>query len=215
MTGMQRSSLPVAAAVVTAVTALVAFAPTAAATAAPAAPGAGIQAQKLVIGDTFVVKGTRILCVAIVSSGKRGIACVLFAKSAPITGSYGVGMAVDGTSVLTQIKADGNPKLVLRRRPQATARRVDEVYSGSPGDAFALPIDAKRVLVCLVTDVKPAQAEPLYRGIKVGCWRALTAGTGPVPSSDAVQLSDRMASIVKFDAKGDISGVVVVKKQPA
>ena len=104
---------------------------------------------------------------------------------------------------------------MLKRKPQAVARRVDEVYVGSAGDAFALPIDAKRVLVCLVTDVKSAQAGPLYRGIKVGCWRALTAGTGPVPSSDAIQISDRMASIVTFDANGDISGVAVVKKQPA
>ena len=181
---------------------------------AAAAPAASTSTRPLAIGDTITVTGTRVVCFALVSSGKNGVACVLFDKQTePIRGTYGVGMAVDGTTILNQITADGTPKIVVKRKPQAAARRSARVYAAAPGDVYLLPIDATHKLACKVTDVKPGQAVPLYRGIKIACWRIVRTGL-PVPSSDAIQISDRMAAIVHADTKGVFGSTVLVKRQP-
>ena len=182
---------------------------------ATAAPAAAASTRPLAIGDTIIVTKTRVFCLALVSSGKNGIGCILFdKKSVPIRGTYAVGMAIDGTAVLTQVNADGSPKTILKREPQASARRSSRVYSGAPDDVYLLPIDATHKLACKITDVKPGQAAPLYQGIKIACWRIVRTGL-PVPSSDAIQISDRMAAIVSSDAKGVFGTTVLVKQQPA
>ena len=61
--------------------------------------GASAAAKKsipLKVGDAIDVVGTKIACFAINSSAKDGIACVLWKSSKAMTGSYGVGLAVDG-----------------------------------------------------------------------------------------------------------------------
>ena len=121
-------------------------------------------------------------------------------------------MAVDGTTILNQITADGNPKIVLKRKPQAAARRLARVYAAALGDVYLPPIDATHKVAYKITDVKPGQAIPLYQGIKIACWRIVRTGL-PVPSSDAIQISDRMAAIVHADAKGIFASTVLVKKQ--
>ena len=205
---MTRPSFPVALVAVAAAAALVAGATS-------AAPATAASSRPLAIGDTIIVTKTRVFCLALVSSGKNGVGCILFdKKSVPIRGTYAVGMAIDGTTVLTQVKPDGNPKIILKRKPQAVARRSSRVYSGAPGDVYLLPIDATHKLACKITDVKPGQAAPLYRGIKIACWRIVATGL-PVPSSDAIQISDRMAAIVSSDAKGVFGTAVLVKQQPA
>ena len=205
---MTRLRFPVALAAVAAVAALTGGTAT-------ATPAATASTRPLAIGDSIMVKGTQVICLALTSSGKSGIACVLFdRKTQPIKGTYGVGMAVDGTAILNQITADGSPKILLKRKPQAAFRRSEQVYSGVPGDVFLLPISATRKLACVITDVKPAQAAPLYRGIKIACWRIVRSGL-PLPSSDAIQISDRMASIVRGNAKGVFGTTVLVKKQSA
>ena len=205
---MTRLRFPTVLAAVAAAAALVA------ATAA-AAPATSTSTRPLAIGDTITVTGTRVVCFALVSSGKSGVACVLFDKQTePIRGTYGVGMAVDGTTILNQITADGTPKIVVKRKPQAAARRSARVYAAAPGDVYLLPIDATHKLACKITDVKPGQAVPLYRGIKIACWRIVRTGL-PVPSSDAIQISDRMAAIVHADTNGVYGSTVVVKRQPA
>ena len=179
--------------------------------AAPAARAAG-GAVKLAIGDTIDVKGTRVACFAIVANKKPGIACVLWSKNAPLVGSYGVGLAVDGTVVLNQVMADGNPKTLLKRTPQLAARRSDKVYTGRPGDSFGLPIDKTHILGCRVIEVKPGQAALLYQGIKIACWRV--TNELPVPNSNGVEISERYAAAYHFDAKGTVSGTLLVKRQP-
>lgn len=210
---MTRLRFPVALAAVAAAAALLGGTATAA-PAASAARTAAASTRPLAIGDAIVVKGTRIICFALKSSGKNGVACALFdKKTQPIKGAYGVGMAVDGTTILNQVTTDGNPKILLKRKPQAASRRSDPAYTGVPGDVFLLPISATRKIACVITDVKPEQAIPLYRGIKIACWRIVRSGL-PLPNSDAIQISDRMAAVVRGNAKGVFGTTVLVKKQP-
>ena len=217
---MTRRSFPVALAAVAAAAALVGGTATTAtaapaATAAAAAPAATASTRPLAIGDAIMVKGTRVICFALLSSGKNGVACVLFDKQTkPLPGTYGIGMAVDGTTILNQITAAGNPKILLKRKPQAASRRSGRVYTGVPDDVFLLPIDATHKLACKITEVRPGQAIPLYQGIKIACWRIVRSGL-PVPSSDAIQISDRMAAVVHGNAQGVFGTTVLVKKQPA
>lgn len=181
---------------------------------AATAPAATASTRPLTSGDGIFVKGTSIACFVLRSNGKDGIGCVPVDKTTrPVSGTYGVGIAVDGTTIINQVKADGTSKTILRRKPQAAARWSSRTYTAFPGDVFLLPIDPTHKLACRVTRVKPGQAAVLYQGVKIGCWRILRTGF-PVPHSDAVQISDRMASIVRADAKGVFNRTVLVKKQP-
>lgn len=192
-----------------------------AAVSAGAAGSANTPAQRLAIGDAIDVKGTRIACYAIVSNKKPGIGCVLIAKGKPIAGSYGVGMATDGTAVMTRLNADGSATQIVKRSPQAAGRRGavaaphadGTVYPGVPGDAFGLPIDAGHILGCRVIRVRPGQAIALYQGIKISCWRATS--TLPVANSDGIEISDRFAAVFRFDGKGNVTATVAMKTQPA
>lgn len=179
-----------------------------------AATAATASTRPLAIGDGIFVKGTSIVCFALRSNGKDGIGCVPVDKTTkPISGTYGVGIAVDGTTIINQVKADGTSKTILRRKPQAATRRSSRTYTALPGDVFLLPIDPTHKLACRVTSVKPGQAAVLYQGVKIACWRILRTGF-PVPNSDAVQISDRMAAIVRADATGVFNRTVLVRKQP-
>lgn len=194
-----------------------------AATSASAGDTAAFKpAIKLAIGDFVDIKNTGIACLALRSNNKNGILCALWDKDAPRPGSYAVGLAVDGTVVVSLVKADGTPKQLLKRTPQlrstgagtakATSRAANN-YAVVPGDSFGLPIDKKHLIGCRVILVKPTEAAPLYQGIKVGCWRA--TDLAPIPSTDGVQISDRFAMAFSFDAKGVVTKTLMLKKQPA
>ena len=173
-------------------------------------------AVKLAIGDTIDVKNTGVVCFAVVSNKKPGLGCVLWKGNAPRIGSYGVGIATDGTVVVNQILADGSAKTLLKRVPQLAGHRsasaAGKVYAGLPGDTFGLPIDKTHILGCRVVDVKPSEAVALYQGIKIACWRA--DNEFPVPNSNGVQISDRMAAAYSFNAKGVVTKTLLVKRQP-
>ena len=182
---------------------------------AAAAPR-GTGAVKLAIGDSIDVKNTGVVCFAVVSNKKPGLGCVLWKGNAPRIGSYGVGIATDGTVVVNQILADGSAKTLLKRVPQLAGHRsasaAGKVYAGLPGDTFGLPIDKTHILGCRVVDVKPSEAVALYQGIKIACWRA--DNEFPVPNSNGVQISDRMAAAYSFNAKGVVTKTLLVKRQP-
>lgn len=193
--------------------------PAALAAQAGAGSSAYSPARKLAIGDAVDVRGTGIACFAVVSNKKPGIGCALLGKDGnPRPGSYAVGIAVDGTIVMSRVKADGTSATVLKRTPQAaggaaTAGRAAKVYPASPGDSFGLPIDTAHIIGCRVIEVLPSQAaKPLYRGIKVACWRATEKA--PVPRSEGVEISDRFAAAFRFDAKGNVTAGILVKAQP-
>lgn len=200
----------------------------AAAVAALAAGTAGAvtnPAKKLAIGDAVDVTGTGVACFALKSNGKNGIACVLWKGDGPRSGSFGVGMAVDGTVVLNQILADGSAKTLYKRILQAralgagptaaatSARAGGKVYKLGAGNAFGLPVDARHILVCNIVNVTTTEAAPIYRGIKVGCWKTLD--TLALPNSGCVQISDKMANVCHMGPDGAVDRVVLLKKQPA
>jgi hypothetical protein len=170
------------------------------------APAAAAPTVRLRIGEAVDVLGTRIACFAVKSSGKVGIACVLLGPKQPVAGSVGVGLAADGTAVLTRIRSDGSGAPILRRKSE-----MARVHRLGVGRTFAIPVTATVDLGCKVINVTDTSLAPLYRGVKVSCWRA---DTGPLPSSYGVSISDRMAGIFRFDAQGRVSAEGVVRRQP-
>ena len=174
----------------------------------PAASAAPQRSIPLKIGDAIDVVGTRIACFAIKADGKNGMACVLLKGSSPLVGSYGAGLAVDGTAVLNKIKADGTADQVFKRRLQA-ARTV---YKVRTGDLFGLQITNKVSLGCRVINVTQTNVAAVYRGVKVSCWRA--TATQPLPNTYGVSISDKFAGVFRFDAKGNVTSWGLMKPQP-
>lgn len=172
---------------------------------AAAAPASSI---KLSVGDAVDVLNTRIACYAIRSNGKVGMACTLLRGSKPITASYATALAADGTAVVTKVKSDGSGAKVFKRRLQDRAR----VYRAGVGDLFGLQLTSRVSIGCRVIRVTSALVQPLYRGLKVSCWRA-TAAT-PLPKTYGVSISDRFAGVFRFDAKGRVTTWGWVRKQP-
>ena len=174
----------------------------------PAASAAPQRSIPLKIGDAIDVVGTRIACFAIKSNGKNGRACVLLKGSTPIVGSYGAGLAVDGTAVLNKIKADGTADQVFKRRLQA-ARTV---YKVKTGDLFGFQITNTLSLGCRVINVTQTNVAAVYRGVKVSCWRA--TATQPLPNTYGVSISDKFAGVFRFDGKGNVTSWGLMKPQP-
>ena len=186
----------------TAVAAFVALA----AVPAAAAPTRSIP---LKIGDAIDVVGTPIACFAITSNNKNGMACVLWKGSNPRTGTYGVGLAVDGTASVTKLKADGSGQTVFKRRLQA-ARTVYKVHAG---DLFGFQVSNDLSLACEVINVTSTAVEPLLRGVKVTCLRS--NGKTSLPNSYFVTISAKVAAVSKWDAKSNATPWAIVKHQPS
>lgn len=177
--------------------------------AAAGAAGAGTtKTVELKIGDAVDVVGTKIACFAIRSNGRAGVACVLWKGSDPAVGSYGVGLAVDGTVSLNRIGRNGTATTIFKRRPAAAHR----VYKLRVGDVFGLQITDEIALGCHVIDVTSTSVAPVYRGPKVSCWRA--TATAPLPATDGVSISDKMAGVFRFDAQGRVSKWGIMRRQP-
>lgn len=184
------------------------------------APGAGADNPNLIrlkIGDAVDVVGTRVACFAIESNGKNGIACVIWSKqNEPLVGSYGVGLAVDGTAVLNRIKADGSSQTIFKKRTTASAASpaaAQTVHKVKVGEGFGLPAGKNVILGCQVLNVTSKSLAPLYRGVKVSCW--LATATAPVPNEYGVSISDKMGGVFKFTKEGKLSTWGIVKRQPA
>ena len=179
----------------------------------PVAPGpasaAATPAVRLRSGDAVDVLGTRIACFAATSSGKDGIYCVLWDGRKPLVGSFGAGLAVDGTAVLNRITPDGTTS------PSPAARSSTQrgkVYRLKAGNAFGYPLAAGVNLGCKILDITDRGLRPRYRGVKVSCWRARK---DPLPRTYGVTVSDRVAGIFRFDAHGHVSPAgAVTRPQP-
>mgnify|MGYP006270011625 CR=1 FL=1 len=186
---------------------------------AAAAPSAVPPAtRRLKVGDLIDVAGTPLACLVVNSSGKDGLVCLVWQGDAPKPGTFGVGIAVDGTVVVNKILADGSPQRVFKRTPQArragaAAQASGTVYKLGPGESFGLPLAGGRILGCRIISVGKDEAAPLYAGTKVACWRG--KGDQPLPGSDGVQMSEKFAMAFQFDAKGAVSKTLLLRKQPA
>lgn len=196
---------------------LIPLAVAAAATAVVAtASGAGAGNPNLIrlkVGDAVDVLNTRVACFAISSSGKNGVACVIWSKGKPLVGSYGVGLSVDGTAVLNRIKADGTSQEIFKKRLPASAAGARTVHKVKVGEGFGLPAGDGVILGCQVLNVTSKSVGPLYRGPKVSCWLATT--TKPVPNRYGVSISDKMGGVFRFTPQGALSTWGVVRRQPA
>ena len=173
--------------------------------------GASAASRKsipLKVGDAIDVVGTKIACFAINSNAKDGIACVLWRGSKAMTQSYGVGLAVEGTVTLTKIKTDGTGAPVFKRKPQSR----QTVYKAGVGDLFGWQIDNNVSLGCRVLNVTSTLVGAVYRGVKVSCWRA--TATTPLAGTYGISISDKMAGVFRFDAKGRVTTWGVMRRQP-
>lgn len=164
----------------------------------------------LKVGDAVDVLGTRIACFALKSGGKPGIACVLWGKGKPRAGTFGVALASDGTAVLNRINANGDRAVIFRRRLQSRASAAKVVQVGV-GDGFGFPLGGGVNLGCRVLDIKDTSLQPLYRGVKVSCWRS---SSDPLPNTYGVSISDRMAGVFAFDDDSEVLGDGIVRRQP-
>jgi hypothetical protein len=173
------------------------------------AGGASSKSIELKVGDAIDVVGTKVACFAITSNAKDGIGCVLWKQQKPMPGTFGAGLAVDGSATLTKLNPDGSGTTVMTRHPQARRK----VYQARVGDVFGWQISSTTSLGCRVLNVTSAAVAPVYRGIKVSCWRATS--TSPLPNTYGVSISDSMAGIFRFDAKGNVSTWGVIRRQPA
>lgn len=186
----------------------VAVAACAALAAAPAA-AAPVRSIPLKIGDAIDVVGTPMACFAITSNKKDGLACLLWKGNGPRTGTFGVGLAVDGTASLNKIKADGSGQTIFKRKLQA-ARTV---YKAHTGDLFGFQVNPSLSIACEVINVASTAVEPLLRGVKVVCLRS--NGKAAIPNSYFVTISAKFAAVSKWDAKSNPSQWGIVKKQPS
>ncbi len=177
------------------------------ATSASAAPMSSIP---LKIGDVVDVAGTPVVCVAMTSNHKNGIACVLWKGSKPMVGTYGVGLAVDGTAEIEKLKAGGGSQTIFKRKLQSVRATV---YKAHVGDLFGFQVNDSLSIGCEVINVTSTAVEPLLRGVKVICLRS--NGKTSVPNSYYVSISAKFAAVAKFDAKSNLTPWSVVKQQPS
>lgn len=180
---------------------------------ASSASAANPSLIRLKIGDAVDVVNTRVACFAITSSGKDGIACVIWGKkNAPLVGSYGVGLAIDDTAVLNRIKADGTSQKIFKKRLPAAVGAARTTYKVKVGEGFGIPAANGQILGCQVLNVTSKSVEAIYRGVKVSCWFA--TATKPVPDRYGISISDKIAGVFRFTPQGAMSTWGLVKPQP-
>lgn len=177
--------------------------------AAGSASGTSSSAIPLKIGDAVDVLNTKVACYALRSNGKDGIACALLSKAGkPVVGSYGAGLTVGGEAVVNRVNKDGSGTHVFKR----TLKARQSVYRVRPGDMFGIQITDQVALGCHVLNVTSTLVAAKYRGIKVSCWRA--TATAPLPNTYGVSISDKIAGVFRFDAKGRVMSWGFEKIQP-
>lgn len=177
----------------------------------PALAGArpvGSPDQTIRIGDLVDVVGTKVGCFAAREDGKVGIVCAHLDRNGPIPKTYAAAIRSDGAVYGYVISTKREPRRIFGRTPQlATAPLAldggGRTYQLGVGRTFAL---AGTRLACQVLNVTSGVPD-IYKGIKVGCFKATPGGYG-------IAVSDRFAGIFKFRRNGDAGANVFVKLQP-
>jgi len=172
------------------------------------ASGSAKRSVVLKIGDAVDVRYTGVACFALNSNGKDGVGCVLWAKGKPAPGTYGAGLAADGTAVINKIAKDGSGVAVWKRKLQSAST----TYHLTVGDEFGLILPSGIDLGCRIVKVTTTSLDPVFRGTKVSCWRA--KDNKPLPNTYGVTLSDKLAGAFKINAAGEVSRWGVLKREP-
>jgi hypothetical protein len=178
---------------------------------APAAGAAGTAGgidQTIRVGDLVDVAGTQVGCFGAREDGKVGVVCALVDRGGPIPRTYAAAIRGDGAVYGYVITARREPKRLFERLPQVAASPLvlgggGRTYRLGVGKTFAL---AGTRLVCQILNVTSGVAE-IYKGIKVGCFKATPGGYG-------IAVSDRFAGVFKFKRNGEAGPNVFVKLQP-
>lgn len=174
---------------------------------ADARPAGGVD-QTIRLGDLVDVVGTKVGCFATREAGKVGIVCAHLDRNGPIPKTYAAAIRGDGAVYGYVITARREPKRIFERTPQAAGSPLlleggGRTYELGVGKTFAL---AGTRLACQIVNVTSDVAE-VYKGIKVGCFKATPGGYG-------IAVSDRFAGIFKFKRSGEAGANVFVKLQP-
>ena len=161
----------------------------------------------LKVGDLVDVLDTKVGCFAVTGEGKKGIVCALLNANGPIPRTYAAAIRADGRVYGYVIKANGEPKEVFERAPQAVGgglalERAGRDIPGRPGQRFGL---AGTSVLCEIVRVRSGPA--VYRGIKAGCYRSTPGGFG-------IAVSDTFAGVFRFRTNGQPGPNVWVKFQP-
>jgi hypothetical protein len=159
------------------------------------------------------VAGTHVGCYGVSGGGKDGVVCFKVDSKSLAPGTFGVGIAEDGEVTAYRIQADRTPKRIFKRTLQAIAApetpiKAEKTITLGVGKVFNLK--GTNVL-CQILEVTKGVA-PLYRGVKVGCFRANTNGV--LPSTYGVAMSDKFAGVFRFDSKANPGPSVFERKQP-
>jgi hypothetical protein len=172
------------------------------------ASGAAKRTVVLKIGDAVDVRYTGVACFALHSNGKDGIGCLLWAKGKPAAGTYGAGLAADGTAVINKLAKDGTGITIWKRKLQSAGT----TYHLTVGDEFGLILPGNVDLGCRIVNVTSTSIAAVYRGTKVSCWRA--KDNKPLPNTYGVTLSDKLAGVFKINAASEVSSWAVLKREP-
>ena len=180
---------------------------------AGARPGAASANVVIKVGDAVAVAGTHIGCYGVTGDGKDGIVCFKVDAKGLAPGTFGIGAAEGGEVTAYKIKANREPKRIFKRTLQAAAApavagKATKTITLGVGKVFGL---AKTDILCQILKITKGVA-PLYRGVKVGCFRADTSGV--LPSTYGVVLSDKFAAVFRFDAQGNAGPSLFERKQP-
>ncbi len=165
------------------------------------------------VGDAVDVVATKLACYAVKASGKSGVVCFKLDAKGLDPGTFGVGIAQDGTVTAYKINAKREPKRILKREPQSAtgpdlALTTAKTIRLRSGTTFQLKGTS---ILCQILTVTSGVA-PLYRGTKVGCFRA--DGVGPLPRSNGVAVSGKFAGAFAFKANRKPGPSFFERKQP-
>ncbi len=165
------------------------------------------------VGDAVDVVATKLACYAVKASGKAGVVCFKLDAKGLDPGTFGVGIAQDGTVTAYKVNAKREPQRILKREPQSAAAPMLDLAAAKTihlrtGSTFQLK---KTKVLCQILTVTGGVA-PLYRGTKVGCFRA--DGVGPLPRSNGVVISNKFIGAFAFKSNRKPGASFFERAQP-
>lgn len=174
-----------------------------------AGPRAGSAQVVIKVGDAVAIHGTHVGCYGVTDDRRDGIVCFKVDSKGFTPGTFGVGIAEDGTSTAYKIRENRTPRRIFRRMlqgfqaPAAASAEAKTIVLGV-GKVFNLKGTS---ILCQIVKITTGVA-PLYRGVKVGCFRADSAGA--LPNTYGVAVTDKFAGVFRFKANRDVGADVFV-----
>ncbi len=168
-------------------------------------------ARQLKVGDSVDVTSTKIGCFTKISADRKAIICELATTTGLIKGTYGVGIAANGDTVVSKVNKKGDAIALWAARGKASARAHEATYYEPPHrrDTFGFEIPGGDI-GCDILDITTGTAQ--FTGRRVVCFHSIKGK--PVANSYAVVLSNKFAGAFRFTAKSQIGPNAIVEIQP-